>query len=370
MFQKKIFHSSILIEIIISEYQAGNITLDDQKKTTANIKNNNVGKNLLYIPNDSNRAKMFTEISNKKNFKRKEVGNVLLSDGKEWATSKSGLLKVETDSYESMEKALKKLDPTYQKVFMYLVNCAIQRGYESKLQVDINEILEVMGLTRKSSTIERIYEGLKVYTSVRFECHTVINKEERTGKQKRKKVVSYTLKTTNTLLSHVTLKKKGFHAKAIYVELNEWFHHLKQARETGDVYLLTLREECLKVDTKKYPYSFGSPYRMAQYARTNNKKKQEWHTLTLKSVIEGVEPWEDAVKKMKTYGFNHNKGRSLIERLTESLEHAEKPFKLKWEWVDGEPTTIKEAENAKIRFKFSQPLVNANKEDKKEPATE
>lgn len=308
-------------------------------------------KKKLIVPNDRDQAKMLTEIGNKKFFSTPKQRIDDQGRMKTLVSNKKQNLIIESNTKQQLDKQLKLLTPTTQKSFLYLVNYAIQRGYIDEFSIDINEFLEVQGMIRRTNNIDRIYNGLHVLTDGSFECETFIYSKGKDGERKK---IRRSFRSKSPLLAYVRHEKSGRKTTGIKVRLGDWFAHYKEARQSDDVFLLTLPLECLKVDTKHFPYSFGVPYRMAQYARVNSKKNQEWYILSLKEAIEGVEPWEEAEKKIKMYGFNHK--QALIERLTLSLEHAEKPFGLFWEWINQEPQTIAEARQAKIRFRFSEPL--------------
>lgn len=308
-------------------------------------------KKRLIIPNDHERSKALSEIGNPKFFlveeqKINEKGMML-----SMRTNKKQNIIIESNTKDELDKVLKLLTPTAQKSFIYLVNYAIQNGYIDKFSIDINEFLSVLGQTRKTDSVRRIYKGLQVFTAIRLQCQTILYDKGANGERKK---IRESLESTGTMLSFVRVERKGRKIASVKVQLGDWFTHFRKARQNDDAYLLALPLDCLKVDTKRHPYAFGVPYRFAQHARTNAKRQKDWHVLTLKEAIEGVEPWGEAEKKMRMYGFNHE--RSLIERLTRSLEHAEKPFGLTWEWVGSEPRTLSEAKQAKIRFKFSNPL--------------
>src|SRR5690606_12995707 len=215
----------------------------------------------------------------------------------------------------------------------------------------INDLLDVLGLVRKSDGINRLIDYLVALKDISFKAQLEIF-----DPKKRSAKPTMTRTGYSSLLTDVVKVTKGRKILAIRVRLGVWMEYLRQARESGGALLLTLPKDCLKVDTKHYPYSFGVPYYMATYARINAKKNKEWHTLTLTEAIKGTEPWEETEKKIKKYGFNDSKGRSFVDRFAQSLDHAAPFFKLQWEWVGKEPETLQEAREAKIKFRFLEPL--------------
>lgn len=317
----------------------------------------------LIVPNDKSNAGMLLHANNRKKFGKiidKAEGNLFFDEENEKRFEVMGNLGnglvIKTDTKEELDKILKRLVPTAQKALFYVISYSIHQGYKKRFQININEFFEVLGMTRKTSNIDRLLEYLQAFKAVSFKCTTEIWEKSKTGKRKavrKEKLDSY-------IITDIIRRTRGSVTTAIEINLGEWIEYLKMARDNDDAQLLTLPLNCLKVDVKHYPYSFGCAYRMAQYARTNAKTGKEWHTLSFKEILSGSEPWEHTEKELNKRGINGKD--SVLERFTRSLEHAEPAFKLQWEWVGKEPTKRSELETAKIKFRFLEPLKNADKE--------
>lgn len=312
-----------------------------------------MGKKIM-VPNHTEHINVLRDINNRKKYSVVKNDNILIK--KEPEALAAGGARVRTNTEEKLLDVLKKLNPTGQKAFFYIVNKAIKQNYTTDFfEVDMNELLGILGLARKSDSINRLIEYLDNLKDISFYAKLEIF--DRANK-KRSDKPTMTRTGYSSLLTDVDRVTKGRKTIAIRVRLGVWMEYLKETRELGYAQLLTLPIDCLRVDTKHFPYSFGVPYYMAVHARRNSRHNRDWEVLTLKEAIKGTEPWEETEKKIKLYGFNHKNGRSFIERFTQSLEHAETHFKLQWEWVGKEPETLQEAREAKIKFRFLEPLKN------------
>lgn len=312
----------------------------------------------IILTNHDEHVQAFRDIDNKRKYAIMDNNNknVLLRGREEHQALAIGGALIKTDTEEKLLGVLKRLNPTGQKAFLYIVNKAIKQNYTTDFfEVDINELLGILGLARKSDSINRLIEYLDNLKDISFYAKLEIF--DRANKKRSDKP---TMARTgySSLLTDVDRVTKGRKTIAIRVRLGVWMEYLKETRELGYAQLLTLPIDCLRVDTKHFPYSFGVPYYMAVHARRNSRHNRDWEVLTLKEAIKGTEPWEETEKKIKLYGFNHKNGRSFIERFTQSLEHAETHFNFQWEWVGKEPETLQEAREAKIKFRFLEPLKN------------